>query len=643
MQIKGQRFERQWDLDREAINAETRTIPASLSSSVALKRWFGEEILEHGDDNINLERAAEGLPLLFAHDHEQPIGLVENVKLDGDKLRGQLRFSNNAKANDIWQDVKEGFLRNISIGYSIDEFIETEHGIRATRWTPHETSVVTVPADNSVGINRQHEGRTMSDEQGQQGQEGNDDSKVLEFQALRNKARAEGQKEGQKIEAERRDAIETLFMPFDTGEAQDLKRVCLDTGETASRSQQMLLELLGRGTVPLAGEVKQTQKTGQTFGAAARGGEDVIDRFIRGGGEALAIRCGSERDKDIIKTARENEFYSMGMVEMAREYLRICSVNMRGMSKADIVSRAFTRQGIMSHTTSDFANILENVANKSLLVGFDEAPETWATWVRIGNLSDFKPATRPGISEFSDLDTIGESGEYTHGTYKDKKETIQLSTFGKMFNISRQAIINDDLDALGRIPRGMGRSASRKIGDIAYLVLTANAVMNEDGVALFDTATHGNLAASGAAPTVATLDAAKTALATQKGLNSASSLGTRGRYLITPVAIETTSETLLAATYDPAGTAGTLPPNPFQNRYEAVSDHRLDDDSATAWYVMADPNVYDTVEVAFLDGNQNPTLEQNEGWTSDGVSYKVRHDAAAAALEWRTGYKNPGA
>jgi hypothetical protein len=83
--------------------------------------------------------------------------------------------------------------------------------------------------------------------------------------------------------------------------------------------------------------------------------------------------------------------------------------------------------------------------------------------------------------------------------------------------------------------------------------------------------------------------------------------------------------------------------NPFQNRLMVIADARLDEVSSTAWYVVADGNQFDTVEVAFLNGQQTPYLEAKDGWNVDGVEYKVRIDAAAVPLDFRTMYYNAGA
>jgi hypothetical protein len=281
--------------------------------------------------------------------------------------------------------------------------------------------------------------------------------------------------------------------------------------------------------------------------------------------------------------------------------------------------------------------VLENVANKSMLDGFSQSPETWQAWVQTRNIPDFKAASLLNLSLFSDLDEVKESGQYQYGDMSDLKESIQLATYGKLFGISRQALANDDLNALGDIPRAMGMAAAYKIGDIVYSVLTTNAAMAQDSTELFH-ANHSNLVTAGAAPSVATLNAARVAMATQTD-PAGKTLGIRAAHLIVPIALQTTAETLIAATYDPAGTAGTLTPNPFQNSVDVIADHRLDTANSDGWYMAAARN---TVVVGFLNGQQSPYLESKDGWSTDGVEYKVRIDAAAAAADFRGLYYNDG-
>jgi HK97 family phage prohead protease len=165
--LLNQRFERTITLECREADAETRTVPASLSSETPIDRWFGQEVLVHQSDAIDLSRAADGLPMLWNHNSDLSIGVVDDVKLVKNKLRGLLRFSNNAKAQEVFNDVREGFLRNVSIGYQINKWEEQANSdlVRIISWSLLEASVVTVPADGTVGINRSYNGaKTMTDE-----------------------------------------------------------------------------------------------------------------------------------------------------------------------------------------------------------------------------------------------------------------------------------------------------------------------------------------------------------------------------------------------------------------------------------------------------------------------------------------------
>lgn len=358
---------------------------------------------------------------------------------------------------------------------------------------------------------------------------------------------------------------------------------------------------------------------------------DGRDRLRSGLSQALQIRAGLAADDP------KNEFRGHSLLEVARLCLVQAGVSSMPGSKMGMVAMAIT------HSTSDFPYLLQDTAEKAMLKGYSEADETFQAWTRLGRLSDFKAASRTGMSEFTDLDEVKEGGEFKHGSVGDRREQIQLATYGKLFTITRQAIINDDLGAFSDIPRKMGRAAPRKVGDLVYAVLTGNPNM-ADGVALFH-ANHSNLAGSSAALALATLSAGRTAMARQTDSSgSANALNIRPKFLILPITLEDTGSILLNSQYDP-DTANKLQRDNPVKRYNLtlVSDARLDAASTTAFFLAADQNAFDTIEVAYLDGNPNPYLEQQNGWTVDGVEYKVRLDAAVKALDWRTFYKNAGA
>lgn len=136
---------------------EERTYEFPFSSEFPVARYFGNEILSHDGDAADLSRLNDGAPLLFNHNPDRVIGVVERAYIDGDKRRGyaRVRFSRNAFAQEILSDVKDGVLRNVSFGYSIDKMEERKVGdFVATAWSPYEVSVVSIPADSSVGIGR---------------------------------------------------------------------------------------------------------------------------------------------------------------------------------------------------------------------------------------------------------------------------------------------------------------------------------------------------------------------------------------------------------------------------------------------------------------------------------------------------------
>jgi len=145
--------------ERSAINEEARTVELSISSEAPYKRYFGTEILDHKAECVKLERFATGAPLLFNHNCDAHIGRIIETRLENGKLVVKAKFGNSAFANEKWQDVKDGILKETSVGYQVSKMVleeekDDECTYRVTEWTPYEGSLVTIPADPSVGVGR---------------------------------------------------------------------------------------------------------------------------------------------------------------------------------------------------------------------------------------------------------------------------------------------------------------------------------------------------------------------------------------------------------------------------------------------------------------------------------------------------------
>lgn len=147
------------DLDARAVDEKTRTVNIAVSSELPVDRSFGKEVLVHEGGAIDMEFLASGrAPLLLDHDMEKQIGVIESVELSGDrKLRAKVRFGRSALAEEVFQDVVDGIRSNISVGYRINKMERSttnkdEYLVRS--WSPMEVSVVSIPADPSVGVGR---------------------------------------------------------------------------------------------------------------------------------------------------------------------------------------------------------------------------------------------------------------------------------------------------------------------------------------------------------------------------------------------------------------------------------------------------------------------------------------------------------
>ncbi|MFS1525323.1 phage major capsid protein [Microbulbifer sp. 2304DJ12-6] len=155
---------RTYGIETRTIDEESRTIELALSSEHPVTRYWGVEVLDHAQESVNLARLQDGAPVLFNHRSDDYVGVVESARIDADRrVRVQVRLGKSARAEEIFNDVKDGILRHVSVGYEIhdgvlDEIREDGPDVyRITSWTPHEASLVTIPADPTVGVGRSAE------------------------------------------------------------------------------------------------------------------------------------------------------------------------------------------------------------------------------------------------------------------------------------------------------------------------------------------------------------------------------------------------------------------------------------------------------------------------------------------------------
>ena len=405
------------------------------------------------------------------------------------------------------------------------------------------------------------------------------------------------------------------------GRHDALKMQCLeDVACTPEKAKDMLLAEMGRAATP-------SNKGMQSHIYAGNG--NITGDGIRQG---LYARLGHDRAE------RGNPYAMMSLFEMAQASLVDRGISISGFgNRSQIVNLAFT------HTSSDFSHILAGGAEQSVLAGWQNSGETFQQWTKTGSLSNFHEAKRVGLNGFSKLRQVREGAEYKYITTSDKGVPIALATYGEIFSITRQAIINDDLSQLTTIPTAMGRAASRTVGELVYLVLTTNQAFT-DGKALFH-ADHKNLIALDM--NTEGLDAARKAMRLQEDANG-DPVNVTPSFLIVPAALEGAANraVLSSSSLFPVDGNGTLNQNPgivnvVKDMAQVIVEPRLDKHNAKEWYVTAAQGM-DTVEVAYLDGMDTPYLEQQEGFTVDGIAWKVRIDAGVAPLDYRGLVKSTG-
>ncbi len=296
-------------------------------------------------------------------------------------------------------------------------------------------------------------------------------------------------------------------------------------------------------------------------------------------------------------------------------------------------------------STMSIPGILSNVANKFLAQGFNAIEDGWREITSIRNVRDFKTNTSYSLTGGFIYEKVGPGGELKHATANELPYTIRADTYGKMFAITRTDLINDDLGALTQVPMKLGRGAALKLNDVFWTEFLAD-------ITTFYHTNHSNVISSG----TSALSSGGLTLALAKFRKQTDPdslpLGVTPKILLVPPELEITADELVTSMFINTGGSSTTDKVPNRNvwagKFKTVMSSYLSNSaytgySTTHWFLLADPQDLPVIEVAFLNGQQTPTVESADAdFDSLGIQMRGYHDFGVAKQEYRAGVRALG-
>lgn len=526
-------------------------VPCTIATTAPVQRGGMREILDCSASGVDLSRAP--LPLIVAHDQSRlAVGVVEALRAEGERVTGLARFGVSAEAQAVAADVRAGIHRSLSVGYRLtSEGRETEEGTVFT-WLPLEVSIVSVPADSGAGFNRSY-GVTMTTE-----------TSLREI-------------------ATRHNALE-------------LCERMLAQGSTDAQIRAAIADDLARRDLATGGHMNVHGQAPRASGEASL----II--------ETLVARMGGRPQGETLRSASVSDLACMALE------MNGARVDRRD-SRDRIFERAFATRSAGMHTTSDFPTLLGSAVNRVMMEAYTAAPAALRAVARARNSRDFRGRQAVRLPAAPNLERVNEHGEFQFGSVTELSNSWAPATFGRIIALSRQALVNDDLDGFADLIRQFAEAASRREADeLAARVVTPG---NVDGAALFSAGRNNLITGAGSALAMAGLSAAVAQMRAQR--DAGQLVAQEPGALVVPAALETTARQLVA-NITPATTAAV---QPFTN-LQVVVEPRLDASSLTSWYLVARDQR--ALEMGYLEGNEGPQTFVEEGFDVDGTLVKCRLD-----------------
>jgi HK97 family phage major capsid protein len=492
----GSRVERSLSVERAMVDAEARTVELAFASETPYDRWWGTEILDCAQTSIRLGRLVAGGPLLMDHDSRDHVGVIESVQIGADRVcRAVVRFGKSARAEEVFQDVLDGIRRNVSVGYMIHEakLVETSEDkdiYRVTDWEPFEVSIVSVPADASVGVGRSADEESPVEvieqpdpvEDNETEAESTEEIKSTEGVITMSdinidQIRADAVKEEQKRASE----IQAMGEHFARFGADKIAAECLRNGDTVEATRAKIMEKIGAQAMPTA-EIGLSEKEARSFSFMR-----AINALANPGDRKAQAEAAFERecsDAFAGKNGRSAQGFFVP-VEVQRRDLEVSTANSSTGGKL---------------VATDLVSFIDALRNKMVVTSLGAQMLSGL----VGSIAI--PRQTAGATAY----WVAESGAPTESQQTIDQVTMNPKTVGAFTDISRKLMLQSSIDVEAFVRNDLATVLALAI-DLAAINGSGS---NNQPTGILATSGIGSVAGgtNGAAPTLANMIDLETAV-----------------------------------------------------------------------------------------------------------------------------------
>jgi HK97 family phage prohead protease len=649
-----------------------RTVEGVFAAGSPVRRYGFVETLNMDAGAVDLSRVGQGqCKLLDSHNSysiDSILGVVETARIENGQLVGRVRFAETDAGRKAEGMVARGELTGFSIGYSIQKWTnvsQEDSGLetwRADQWSLLEVTLCAVPADpvstvRAVATVGNAPGSQASEEDMTRSAPAAAAAAAVENTPAAQPAAAPASAETRATpqaapapQAERAaptaapaPAAAAAPTPAPAAQALTPARAIALANECAAFGQREVAErLIGEGR----NEDEIRRAVMQAVADAARANQigtprvsitrDEGETRLRGIEDALAFQLG-DRAAAASERAEPSELArpfmrSRSLVEFAADY-RGHNGRLGGFADREELLRS-----ALTHSTSDFPNLLENAINRALRARYVVAAPTYRAIAQQRTYMDFRDHISVRDGDFPQLKEVGEGGEIPGGTFGESKEKTAVKPYAVQVGFTRQLLINDNLGGIQRVLNSRAEAVARFEEETFYTMMLSAAgagpTLLETGRAVFNT-TDKTLASANAAIANAAIGIGRAAMRTKKTKD--------GTFLnITPAILlvgpdkETEAQGVLSPLY--AAQASNVPL--FASLLRLVVSAQI---TGNAWYLFADPAAGANFEWGLLEGYGAPRMRIDEPFGRQGMSVSLEHDFGCGAIDYRFAYRNAGA